>query len=143
MKDCRDPRANALRQQGGGKGKGKTGSPPRRSRGQALCRTFLKFGECRKDGCMFKHARVPAAIAAIADLVLEDLGECTQDANGVYTPKFPELLDPVRIQGDVVAHIALLNSFSELGGGAADSGEWSLSSASEELGSGFPGQSGQ
>ena len=87
---------------------------------------------------------MPPALHAIADLVLEDLGEVIQDASGVYHPKNPEKIDPAKIQQDVMAHLSMLASVqasvAALGGADAETeGEWSLNSGSEEIGAGFSG----
>ena len=110
-------------------GKGSKGGG--KARGTLLCRAFLRDGQCNKPNCPYVHAKVPKPLAAISDLVLEDLGACVVDNDGVHHPQDPSKLDAGRIFADVQAWLGSIGGLD------------SSASGEGQPDPGFPGQAVQ
>ena len=91
-----------------GKGKGKKGRA-----GWGICRDFQRLGYCPRlamgQRCSYAHAKVPPALSGINNLVLEDLGE-VEEADGIYTVKDVDKLDPAAILAQVGEELAAIRA---------------------------------
>ena len=122
---------------GPSKGKGKGKGKPGHRQGWGLCREFQRFGRChRGDDCPWAHAKVPKALASVTNLVLDDLGEVSQDASGTWHAKNEADIDAVKVLAAVTEEMeAIQQELGELA--ASNEGEWTLVPTAS---SGFPGQ---